>query len=416
MKTLFYNIKELFQVRENNTQILKGSEMKELPSIKNAFLLIEDDLITDYGTMENAPTVFDKSVDVSGKMIMPSYIDSHTHIVYAGNREQEFVDRINGLTYDEIYQRGGGILNSVAKLRNTSEEELYQDAAVRLEELIALGTGAIEIKSGYGLSLEAELKMLRVIQKLKENYPVAIKATFLGAHAVPEEFKGNQSGFVEAICKEMIPQIAQSGLADYVDAFLETGYFTVEETQKIIQAATANGLKSKIHVNQFTAINGINMCVEEKVLSVDHLEVVTDEDIQALKAGNTIPVALPTCSYFISIPYTQARKLLDAQLPLVIASDYNPGTTPSGNMNFVVATSCIKMKLTPEEAFNAATLNAAYALELNQDYGSITRGKKASFFITKPLHSIYAIPYNFGSNLIDAVYLNGSEQKNTPAR
>lgn len=416
MKTLFYNIKELFQVRENNTQILKGSEMKELPSIKNAFLLIEDDLITDYGTMENAPTVFDKSVDVSGKMIMPSYIDSHTHIVYAGNREQEFVDRINGLTYDEIYQRGGGILNSVAKLRNTSEEELYQDAALRLEELIALGTGAIEIKSGYGLSLEAELKMLRVIQKLKENYPVAIKATFLGAHAVPEEFKGNQSGFVEAICKEMIPQIAQSGLADYVDAFLETGYFTVEETQKIIQAATANGLKSKIHVNQFTAINGINMCVEEKVLSVDHLEVVTDEDIQALKAGNTIPVALPTCSYFISIPYTPARKLLDAQLPLVIASDYNPGTTPSGNMNFVVATSCIKMKLTPEEAFNAATLNAAYALELNQDYGSITRGKKASFFITKPLHSIYAIPYNFGSNLIDVVYLNGSEQKNTPAR
>lgn|SRR5690606_14271701 len=416
MKTLFYNIKELFQVRENNTQILKGSEMKELPSIKNAFLLIEDDLITDYGTMENAPTVFDKSVDVSGKMIMPSYIDSHTHIVYAGNREQEFVDRINGLTYDEIYQRGGGILNSVAKLRNTSAEELYQDAALRLEELIALGTGAIEIKSGYGLSLEAELKMLRVIQKLKENYPVAIKATFLGAHAVPEEFKGNQSGFVEAICKEMIPQIAQSGLADYVDAFLETGYFTVEETQKIIQAATANGLKSKIHVNQFTAINGINMCVEEKVLSVDHLEVVTDEDIQALKAGNTIPVALPTCSYFISIPYTPARKLLDAQLPLVIASDYNPGTTPSGNMNFVVATSCIKMKLTPEEAFNAATLNAAYALELNQDYGSITRGKKASFFITKPLHSIYAIPYNFGSNLIDVVYLNGSEQKNTPAR
>ena len=416
MKTLFYNIKELFQVRENNTQILKGSEMKELPSIKNAFLLIEDDLITDYGTMENAPTVFDKSVDVSGKMIMPSYIDSHTHIVYAGNREQEFVDRINGLTYDEIYQRGGGILNSVAKLRNTSEEELYQDAALRLEELIALGTGAIEIKSGYGLSLEAELKMLRVIQKLKENYPVAIKATFLGAHAVPEEFKGNQSGFVEAICKEMIPQIAQSGLADYVDAFLETGYFTVEETQKIIQAATANGLKSKIHVNQFTAINGINMCVEEKVLSVDHLEVVTDEDIHALKAGNTIPVALPTCSYFISIPYTPARKLLDAQLPLVIASDYNPGTTPSGNMNFVVATSCIKMKLTPEEAFNAATLNAAYALELNQDYGSITRGKKASFFITKPLHSIYAIPYNFGSNLIDVVYLNGSEQKNTPAR
>src|SRR5690606_41766771 len=247
MKTLFYNIKELFQVRENNQSILKGSEMKELPSIKNAFLVVENDLITDYGSMENAPVDFDESVDVSGKMIIPSYIDSHTHIVYAGNREQEFVDRINGLSYDEIYQRGGGILNSVEKLRNTSEEELYHDASFRLEELISQGTGVIEIKSGYGLSLEAELKMLRVIKKLKENYPVKIKATFLGAHAVPQEFKGNQSGFIDAICKEMIPQIAQSGLADYVDAFLETGYFTVEETQKIIQAATANGLKSKIH-------------------------------------------------------------------------------------------------------------------------------------------------------------------------
>src|SRR5690554_1627082 len=410
MKTLFYNIKELFQVRENNTQILKGSEMKELPSLKNAFLLIEDDLIIDYGVMEKAPTVFDKSVDVSGKMIMPTYVDSHTHLVYAGNREQEFVDRINGLTYEEIYQRGGGILNSVAKLREATEEELYRDAARRLEELIALGTGAIEIKSGYGLNLEAELKMLRVIQKLKENYPVAIKATFLGAHAIPEEFKGNQSGFVDAICNEMIPQIAQSGLADYVDAFLETGYFTVDETRKIVRAATANGMKSKIHVNQFTAINGIEMCVEEQVLSVDHLEIVTNEDVHALKQGSTIPVALPTCSYFLSIPYTPARKLLNANLPLVIASDYNPGTTPSGNMNFVVATACIKMKLTPEEAINAATLNAAYAVELEKDYGSITKGKKASFFITKPVHSIYAIPYNFGSNLIDEVYLNGKKQ------
>ncbi len=410
MKTLFYNIKELFQVRENNTSILKGSEMKELPSIKNAFLVIENDLIADYGSMENAPTDFDESVDVSDKMIMPSYIDSHTHIVYACNREQEFVDRINGLSYDEIYKRGGGILNSVEKLRKTSEDELYNDAANRLEELIALGTGVIEIKSGYGLSLEAELKMLRVIKKLQENYPVKIKATFLGAHAVPPEFKDNQAGFVDEICSVMIPEIAKQGLADYVDAFLETGYFTVDETRKIIKAATNNGLKSKIHLNQFTAINGIEMCVEENVLTVDHLEIVTDEDIEALKKGKTIPVALPTCSYFISIPYTPARKLLDANLPLVIASDYNPGTTPSGNMNFVVATSCIKMKLTPEEAFNAATLNAAYALEVQNEYGSITKGKKASFFITKPLHSIYAIPYNFGSNLIETVYLHGIKQ------
>ena len=377
MKTLFYNIKELFQVRENNQSILKGSEMKELPSIKNAFLLVENDLIADYGSMENAPTAFDESVDVSGKMIMPSYIDSHTHIVYAGNREQEFVDRINGLSYDEIYKRGGGILNSVEKLRK---------------------------------ALEAELKMLRVIKKLQDNYPVKIKATFLGAHAVPPEFKDNQAGFVDEICNVMIPEIAKLGLADYVDAFLETGYFTVDETRKIIKAATKHGLKSKIHINQFTAINGIEMCVEENVLTVDHLEIVDDADIEALKKGNTIPVALPTCSYFISIPYTPARKLLNANLPLVIASDYNPGTTPSGNMNFVVATSCIKMKLTPEEAFNATTLNAAYALEVENEYGSITKGKKASFFITKPIHSIYAIPYNFGSNLIETVYLQGKKQ------
>lgn len=413
MKTLFYNIKELFQVRENNTAILKGAEMKELPSIKNAFLLIENDRIIDYGSMENVPELFDESVDVSGKMILPTYIDSHTHIVYAGNREQEFVDRINGLSYDEIYQRGGGILNSVEKLRQTSEEELYADAANRLEELIGQGTGVVEIKSGYGLNLESELKMLRVIKRLKDHYPVEIKATFLGAHAIPPEFKGNQSGFVDEICNKMIPEIAALGLANYVDAFLETGYFTVDETRKIVQAAAKHGLKSKIHVNQFTTINGIEMCVEENVLSVDHLEVVSEHDIEALKKGNTIPVALPTCSYFISIPYTPARNLLNANLPLVIASDYNPGTTPSGNMNFVIATTCIKMKLTPEEAFNAATINAAYALEVEKEYGSITKGKKASFIITKPLHSIYAIPYNFGSNLIETVYLQGSKQKHT---
>ena len=410
MKTLFYNIKELIQVRENNVSILKGDEMKELPSIKNAYLLVENDLIADYGSMENAPKDFDQSVDVSGKMIVPSWVDSHTHLVYAGNREQEFVDRINGLSYDEIYQRGGGILNSVEKLRNASEDELYQDAAARLEELIAQGTGVIEIKSGYGLSLEAELKMLRVAKRLKEHYKVGIKATFLGAHAVPAEFKNNQAGFVDEICNVMIPEIAKSGLADYVDAFLETGYFSVDETRKIVQKATEYGLKSKIHVNQFTTIGGIEMCVEENVLTVDHLEVVADKDIEALKKGNTIPVALPTCSYFISIPYTPARNLLNAGLPLVIASDYNPGTTPSGNMNFVVATACIKMKLTPEEAINSATINAAYALEVEKEYGSITKGKKASFFITKPIHSIYAIPYNFGSNLIEETYLNGVKQ------
>lgn len=407
MTTLFKNIKELIQVRENSTKILKGNEMKKLPTIKNAFLLIKNDRIIDYGSMENAPTEYDHCIDVTGKMILPTWIDSHTHIVYAGNREQEFVDRINGLSYEEIYNRGGGILNSVAKLRNTTEEELYKNAAIRLEELISQGTGAIEIKSGYGLDLESELKMLRVISLLKKNYPIAIKATFLGAHALPIEYKNNQTGFVDYICNEMIPIVAKEGLAEYVDAFLETGYFTVEDTKKIIETATHYGLKSKIHVNQFTAIGGIEMCVKQNVLSVDHLEIVTDEDIKALQTGNTIPVALPTCSYFISIPYTPARKLLEANLPLVLASDYNPGTTPSGNMNFVVATACIKMKITPEEAINAATFNAAFALELEKDYGSITKGKKASFIITKPLHSFYAIPYNFGSNPIEQVYLNG---------
>lgn len=407
MKTLFYNIKELFQIRDENTPILKGEQMKELPSIKNAYLLIEDDTIIDFGSMNQAPDQFDESVDVTGKMILPTWIDSHTHIIYAGNREQEFVDRINGLTYDEIYQRGGGILNSVEKLRVASEDELYQDAAERLEELIHLGTGAIEIKSGYGLDISSEIKMLRVIHRLKEKYNLPIKATFLGAHAVPKEFKNNQSGFVNEICNVMIPEIAKLGLADYVDAFLETGYFTVEETKQIIQSATKHGLKSKIHVNQFTSIDGIKMCVEENALSVDHLEIVSEEDIEQLKKGTTIPVALPTCSYFISIPYTPARKILEAGLPLAIASDYNPGTTPSGNMNFVVATACIKMKLTPEEAINAATFNAAFTLELEKEYGSITKGKKASFIITKPLHSIYAIPYNFGSNPIEQVYING---------
>lgn len=383
--------------------------MKELPSIKNAFLLIENDTIIDFGSMDNVPTQYDISVDVEGKMILPTWIDSHTHIVYAGNREQEFVDRINGLSYDEIYQRGGGILNSVEKLRIATEEELFNDAAKRLEELIALGTGAIEIKSGYGLDLESEVKMLKVIKQLKEKYNVEIKSTFLGAHAVPKEYKDNQEGFVEYICSTMIPHIAQEKLADYVDAFLETGYFTVEQTRKIIKKAKELGLKSKIHVNQFTSIDGIKMCVEENVLSVDHLEIVTDNDIEELKKGNTIPVALPTCSYFISIPYTPAQKILEANLPLVIASDYNPGTTPSGNMNFVVATACIKMKLTPEEAINAATYNASYAMELENRLGSISKGKLASFIITKPIHSIYAIPYNFGSNLIESVYLKGKK-------
>jgi imidazolonepropionase len=346
-------------------------------------------------------------IDATGKTVLPTWCDSHTHIVYAGNREQEFVDRINGLSYEEIASRGGGILNSAKKLQETSEEEIYNQSKVRLEEVMRQGTGAVEIKSGYGLTVEAELKMLRVIKRLSENYPIAIKATFLGAHAFPSEYKENHEGYIDLIINEMLPAIARENLAEYVDAFLETGYFSVAETERIIEAGKQHGLIPKIHVNQFTAINGIEACVKHGALSVDHLEIVTDEDIAVLKDSSTMPVALPSCSYFISIPYTPARKMLQAGLPLALASDFNPGTTPSGNMNFVVATACIKMKMTPEEAINAATINGAYAMGISDTHGSITKGKKANIIITQPLTSYYQLPYAFGSNLIDQVLIEG---------
>ncbi|EHO10065.1 imidazolonepropionase [Myroides odoratimimus CCUG 12901] len=413
MKTLIKNIKEILQVRNEAIEKVSGTDMATLPKLDNAYLIIEHDLIADYGTMDTCPneSEMDQVIDATGKTILPTWVDSHTHLVYAGNRELEFVDRINGLSYEEIFNRGGGILNSAKKLQETSEEDLYEQSRKRLEEVISQGTGAVEIKSGYGLTVEAELKMLRVIKKLKENYPIAIKATFLGAHAFPTEYKDNHQGYIDLIVNEMIPAIAKENLAEYVDAFLETGYFSCEETERIIKAGQEHGLIAKVHVNQFTAIGGIETCVKNGALSVDHLEIVTDEDIEILKGSKTMPVALPTCSFFISIPYTPARKMLEAGLPLALASDSNPGTTPSGNMNFVVATACIKMKMTPEEAINAATINGAYAMGLQQEYGSITKGKKASLIITKPLNSFYELPYAFGSNLIDQVILNGQIQK-----
>lgn len=408
MQTLIINIKELLQIRENHIDKVSGDEMAILPTLKNAFLLLENDLIKNFGPMENCPKInIDKTIDATGKIVLPTWCDSHTHIVYAGNREQEFVDRINGLSYVEIANRGGGILNSAKKLNETSEEEIYNQSKKRLEEVISQGTGAVEIKSGYGLTVDGELKMLRVIKKLAENYPITIKSTFLGAHAFPKEYKENHSGYIDLIIDEMLPKIAEEKLADFIDAFLETGYFSVEETERIMEAGKKYGLISKIHVNQFTAINGIEACVKHDALSVDHLEVVTDEDIEVLKNSKTIAVALPSCSYFISIPYTPARKMLNAGLPLALASDFNPGTTPSGNMNFVVATACIKMKMTPEEAINAATINGAYAMDVSTTHGSITKGKKANLIITKPLNSFYEIPYCFGSNLIENVIING---------
>ena len=408
MQTLITNIKELLQVRKISVDKVSGVEMATLPTIKNAFLLLENDVIADFGSMENCPKInADTTIDASGKIVLPTWCDSHTHIVYAGNREQEFVDRINGLTYEEIANRGGGILNSATKLNETSEEEIYNQSKKRLEEVIVQGTGAVEIKSGYGLTLEGELKMLRVIKKLAANYPIVIKATFLGAHTFPLVYKENHSAYIDILINEMLPRIAEEKLADYIDVFCETGYFSVEETERIMKAGTQYGLRSKIHVNQFTAIEGVAACVKHNALSVDHLEIVTDKDIEALKNSETMPVALPSCSYFINIPYTPARKLISAGLPLALASDFNPGTSPSGNMNFVVATACIKMTITPEEAINAATINGAYAMGISETHGSITVGKKANLIITKPLHSFYELPYAFASNMIDQVIING---------
>lgn len=409
MTQLFINIKELIQVRDLEFLKISGTAMKVLPTLKNAFLLVEDNTIIDYGLMQNAPNTIDNVIDCNGKMILPTWVDSHTHIVFAGNREQEFVDRIKGLTYEEIANKGGGILNSAKKLQETSFEDLYQQSAKRLEEVMTLGTGAIEIKSGYGLTVDSEIKMLSVIKKLKENYSIPIKSTFLGAHALPTEFKNNKQGYIDLIIQEMLPKITKENLVDFIDIFCEKGYFSVEDTEQILEAAKKYGLRSKIHVNQFNSIGGIKIATKHNGLSVDHLEILNDDDLHYLKNSETMPVALPSCSFFLGIPYTPARKIIDNGLPLALASDYNPGSTPSGNMNFVVAAACIKMKLTPEEAINAATINGAYALNISNKVGSITRGKLANFIITKEIPSYGFIPYSFGSNLIDSVFINGQK-------
>ncbi|MCZ8168715.1 MAG: imidazolonepropionase [Flavobacterium sp.] len=408
MQTLIIHIKALLQVRELGIDKVSGAAMAELPYLEEAYLLLENDIILDYGLMSDCPVLEDALIiDAQQGTLLPSWIDSHTHLVYAGNRVQEFVDRINGLSYAEIAQRGGGILNSAARLNAMEEEQLYRESAVRLEEIIRQGTGAVEIKSGYGLTVEGELKMLRVIQRLRENYPMTIKATFLGAHALPHAYKENREGYLQLI-EALIPQIAEEKLADYLDVFCETDYFTVAETERLMAMGNQYGLRPKIHVNQFTAIGGIAAAVRHNALSVDHLELVTEEDLAALQGAVTMPVALPSCSYFISIPYTPARQMLQAGLPLALASDFNPGTSPSGNMNFVVATACIKMKMTPEEAINAATINAAYAMGISATHGSITLGKKANFILTQPNIHYHELPYAFGSNRIAKVFLNGA--------
>ena len=413
MVLLIKNIKDLIQVRETQITCVSGKEMSILPSIKNAFLLIEDDTIIDFGRMTQFKEIsVDKTIDATGKIVMPTYCDSHTHIVYAGNRELEFVDRINGLSYEDIAKRGGGILNSAKTLQNTSEDDLYEQSIKRVKEVMALGTGALEIKSGYGLNFESELKMLRVIKRIKENFPIEIKATFLGAHAIPLEYKNDKQGYIDLIINVMLPEISKERLADYIDVFCEKGYFSIEDTEQILKAGEQFGLIPKIHVNQFNAFGGVSLGIKYNALSVDHLEELNDEDITALQNSSTMPVALPSCSYFLSIPYTPGRKLISAGLPIALASDYNPGSTPSGNMNFVLSTACIKMKITPEEAINAATINGAYAMGIADNYGSITIGKKANLIITKKIPSYYYLPYAFGDNHIDQVIIKGETISN----
>lgn len=408
-RILLINIKKLLQIRSLDTSYVSGKEMDALPFIESAYLLINNDIIEEFGEMKNSPKNLEKFrvIDCKDKMVLPSWCDSHSHIVFSGNRSNEFIDRIKGLSYNEIANNGGGILNSVDILRNTSKEDLLKQSTIRVKEVINQGTGAIEIKSGYGLNMESEKKMLEVISEIKKQNNITVKATFLGAHAFPREFTDNKSEYIDLIVNKMMPQYNEARLIDFVDVFCEKGYFDINQSERVLSKAKELGIRAKIHVNQFNSFGGIKLALKYEALSVDHLEVLTNEDLTNLKNGSTIPVALPTCSYFLGINYAPARKIIDSGLPLAIASDYNPGSSPSGNMNFVVSTACIKMKLTSEEAINAATINGAYAMGISDKVGSITKGKIANLIITKDINSINEIPYSFGSGKISEVILAG---------
>ena len=414
MKIVIKNIAELIQTESTPKKWVAGADMKNISTIKDAFVEIENGIITGFGSMDNWSGIENWSnteiIDAEGGMIFPTFCDSHTHLVFAASREEEFVDRIKGLSYQEIAKKGGGILNSAEKLQNATEDELFESALVRINEVIKMGTGAIEIKSGYGLTLESELKILRVIKRLKEASDVTIKATFLGAHALPKEFKDNKDGYMDLVIDEMLPKIAKENLADYVDIFCEKGYFTVEDTKRLLEAANKFGIKAKTHVNQFNAIGGVKASVDLGALSVDHLEEMNPEDFDVLLGSNCMPTILPSCSFFLGIPYSPARKMIDKGLPIALASDFNPGSSPSGNMNFVASLGCIKLKMTPEEVINASTINSAYAMGVEKELGSIAIGKKANLFITKPIPSYAYLTYSFGENIIEKVIVNGKLQ------
>ncbi|MEA1898981.1 MAG: imidazolonepropionase [Bacteroidota bacterium] len=409
MMLLIKNIKQLVQVEEEARKWVAGKDMAFLNVLENAFLFIQNGKIADFGTMKQLKQEYmsGEVIDAAGKLVLPSYCDSHTHLVYAGSRELEYVDKIKGLSYQEIAKRGGGILNSSKLLHDTSEEELYRQSLSRIEEIIRQGTGAVEIKSGYGLNTRNELKMLKVIRRLKEETPLTIKSTFLGAHAVPAEYKNNQSGYVDLVIQEMLPAVAEEGLADFVDVFCDRGFFTLKETDRILSAASKYGLRPKIHANELDFSGGIQVGVKHNALSVDHLEYTGDEEIKCLLGSHTMPTLLPGASFFLGMINPPARKMMDAGLPLALASDFNPGSSPSGNMKMIMSFGCVDLRMTPEEVINAVTLNGAYAMGLEKELGSICRGKTANFFITKEVPNYQFLPYAYGSELIDTVILNG---------
>ena len=463
MKTIIYNIGTLAGILPQGVLKLEGAQMNEVKCIENAYLVIEDGIISDFGPMENCPYIpaeeatnygpeeyaeyhygkqtrchseehtnchseepatnchseehtnchseepegrRENLIDAKGGFVLPTFCDSHTHIVYAGCRDGEFRDKIAGLSYEEIAARGGGILNSADLLHNTSEDELYRQSMERVNEIMSMGTGAVEIKSGYGLTVEDELKMLRVIRRIKETTPLTVKANFLGAHAVGRAYRGRQSEYVDLVCNEMLPKVAEEGLADYVDVFCDTGFFTVEETARILEKAAEYGIRPKIHANELEVSGGVQVGVKYNALSVDHLEKTTEAEIEALRGSGTMPTMLPGCSFFLGIPYGNAKGYIEAGLPVALASDYNPGSSPSGNMRFVMALGCIRMRLTPEQSFNACTINSAYAMGVSNSLGSITIGKKANLIITKPLPSLAFIPYSHQTPIIEKVIIS----------